>query len=146
MEFLALGADGNGVPVRATITSFGPILLSRIMELNDTQESSLQLVFHFADKNNLELIDLKDLRSVIQFLTSDEGKEPLKELGGLSKATAGVILRELVTLEAQGMERFFGEPEFDTAGSSARPPMGAASSAASSSPPCRPSPWSSPPS
>ena len=115
MEFLALGGDGNGIPVRATITSFGPILLSRVMDLNDTQESSLQLVFHFADKNNLELIDLKDLRAVIQFLTSDEGKDELEELGGLSKATAGVILRELVTLEAQGMEKFFGEPEFDTA-------------------------------
>ncbi len=115
VEFLALGGDGNGIPVRATITSFGPILLSRVMELNDTQESSLQLVFHFADKNNLELIDLKDLRAVIQFLTSDEGKDELEELGGLSKATAGVILRELVTLEAQGMEAFFGEPEFDTA-------------------------------
>jgi DNA helicase HerA-like ATPase len=115
VEFLALGGDGNGIPVRATITSFGPILLSRILELNDTQESSLQLVFHFADKNNLELIDLKDLRAVIQFLTSDEGKDELEELGGLSKATAGVILRELVTLEAQGMEAFFGEPEFDTA-------------------------------
>ncbi|MFJ5958148.1 helicase HerA-like domain-containing protein [Paenarthrobacter sp. NPDC092416] len=115
VEFLCLGGDGNGVPVRATITSFGPILLSRIMDLNDTQESSLQLVFHFADKNNLELIDLKDLRAVIQFLTSDEGKDELENLGGLSKATAGVILRELVTLEAQGMERFFGEPEFDTA-------------------------------
>ncbi|APX02266.1 helicase HerA-like domain-containing protein [Arthrobacter sp. QXT-31] len=115
VEFLALGGDGDGIPVRATVTSFGPILLSRILELNDTQESSLQLVFHFADKNNLELVDLKDLRSVIQFLTSDEGKEALQELGGLSKATAGVILRELVALEAQGMERFFGEPEFDTA-------------------------------
>lgn len=115
VEFLALGGDGNGIPVRATITSFGPILLSRIMELNDTQESSLQLVFHFADKNNLELVDLKDLRAVIQYLTSDEGKAALQELGGLSKATAGVILRELVTLEAQGLERFFGEPEFDTA-------------------------------
>ncbi len=115
VEFLALGGDGNGIPVRATITSFGPILLSRIMELNDTQESSLQLIFHFADKNNLELIDLKDLRAVIQFLTSDEGKEKLTELGGLSKATAGVILRELITLEAHGMEKFFGEPEFDTA-------------------------------
>ncbi|MDQ0078838.1 helicase HerA-like domain-containing protein [Arthrobacter oryzae] len=115
VEFLALGGDGNGIPVRATITSFGPILLSRVMELNDTQESSLQLVFHFADKNNLELVDLKDLRAVIQFLTSDEGKDELEELGGLSKATAGVILRELVTLEAQGMEAFFGEPEFDTA-------------------------------
>ena len=115
MEFLALGGDGNGIPVRATITSFGPILLSRIMELNDTQESSLQLVFHFADKNDLELIDLKDLRAVIQFLTSAEGKDELEELGGLSKSTAGVILRELITLEAQGMEKFFGEPEFDTA-------------------------------
>ena len=115
VEFLALGGDGNGIPVRATITSFGPILLSRVMELNETQESSLQLVFHFADKNNLELIDLKDLRAVIQFLTSDEGKDELEELGGLSKATAGVILRELITLDAQGMEKFFGEPEFDTA-------------------------------
>ncbi|UZX04998.1 DUF853 family protein [Arthrobacter sp. CDRTa11] len=115
VEFLALGGDGNGIPVRATVTSFGPILLSRVMELNDTQESSLQLVFHFADKKNLELIDLKDLRSVIQFLTSAEGKDELEELGGLSKATAGVILRELVNLEAQGLEKFFGEPEFDTA-------------------------------
>jgi DNA helicase HerA-like ATPase len=115
VEFLALGGDGNGIPVRATVSSFGPILLSRIMELNDTQESSLQLVFYFADKNGLELIDLKDLRAVIQFLTSDEGKEQLDELGGLSKATAGVILRELVNLEAQGLEKFFGEPEFDTA-------------------------------
>ena len=115
VEFLALGGDGIGIPVRATITSFGPILLSRVMDLNETQESSLQLVFHFADKNNLELIDLKDLRAVIQFLTSAEGKDELEELGGLSKATAGVILRELITLEAQGMEKFFGEPEFDTA-------------------------------
>jgi DNA helicase HerA-like ATPase len=115
VEFLALGGDGKGIPVRATITSFGPILLSRVMDLNETQESSLQLVFHFADKNNLELIDLKDLRAVIQFLTSAEGKDELEELGGLSKATAGVILRELITLEAQGMEKFFGEPEFATA-------------------------------
>ena len=115
VEFLALGGEGHGVPVRATITSFGPILLSRVMELNETQESSLQLVFHFADKNQLELVDLKDLRAVIQFLTSDEGKPALAELGGLSRATAGVILRELVALEAAGMEKFFGEPEFDTA-------------------------------
>ncbi|MCA4134992.1 helicase HerA-like domain-containing protein [Arthrobacter sp. M4] len=115
VEFLCLGGDGNGIPIRATITSFGPILLSRILELNETQESSLQLIFHFADKNDLELVDLKDLRAVIQFLISDEGKSQLTELGGLSKATAGVILRELVTLEAQGMEKFFGEPEFDTA-------------------------------
>ena len=124
VEFLSLGGDGNGVPVRATITSFGPILLSRVLELNDTQESSLQLIFHFADKENLELVDLKDLRAVIQFLTSEEGKPELQELGGLSKATAGVILRELVQLEAQGMERFFGEPEFDTAELLRRAPDG----------------------
>ncbi|MGY5319131.1 helicase HerA-like domain-containing protein [Neomicrococcus lactis] len=115
VEYFALGGDGNGIPVRATITSFGPILLARILELNETQESSLQLIFHYADKKGLELIDLKDLRAVISHLTSDEGKDELKDLGGLSKATAGVILRELITLEAQGMEKFFGEPEFNTA-------------------------------
>ncbi|GHG57862.1 ATPase [Sinomonas cellulolyticus] len=115
VEYLALGGEGTGVPVRASITSFGPILLSRVMELNETQESSLQLIFHFADTRQLELVDLKDLRAVIQFLVSDEGKAELEQLGGLSKATAGVILRELVGLEAAGMEKFFGEPEFDTA-------------------------------
>lgn len=115
VEYFALGGDGNGIPVRATITSFGPILLSRILELNETQESSLQLIFHYADQKGLELIDLKDLRAVITHLTSDEGKDELKDLGGLSKATAGVILRELITLESQGMDKFFGEPEFDTA-------------------------------
>lgn len=115
VEFLALGGAGNGVPVRATITSFGPILLSRVMDLNETQESSLQLIFHYADTKGLELFDLKDLRAVITYLTSDEGKADLTELGGLSKATAGVILRNLITLDAQGMSDFFGMPEFDTA-------------------------------
>ena len=114
-EFLALGGLGSGVPVRATMTSFGPILLSKVLGLNDTQESSLGLVFHFADKAGLPLLDLKDLRAVISHLTSDEGKDDLKELGGLSSATAGVILRELIGLEDQGGDVFFGEPEFDTA-------------------------------
>jgi DNA helicase HerA-like ATPase len=72
-------------------------------------------VFHFADKAGLPMLDLTDLRAVVQFLTSDEGKEELKELGGLSRATAGVILRELVAFEDQGADAFFGEPEFDTA-------------------------------
>lgn len=114
VEYFSLGGDGVGIPIRATISSFGPLLLSRIMELNETQESCLQLIFHYADTKDLELYDLKDLRSVIQFLTSDAGKSELENLGGVSKATAGVILRELVTLEAQGMDGFFGEPEFDT--------------------------------
>jgi Bacterial protein of unknown function (DUF853) len=115
VEFLALGGIGVGIPVRATITSFGPILLSKVLGLNETQESSLGLVFHFADKAGLPLLDLKDLRAVIQYLVSTEGKAALEELGGLSKATAGVILRELIALADQGGDVFFGEPEFDTA-------------------------------
>jgi len=113
-EFLSLGGLGQGIPVRATITSFGPTLLSKVLGLNDTQESSLGLVFHYADKNGLALLDIKDLREVVSFLTSDEGKADLKSLGGLSSATAGVILRELVAFSDQGADAFFGEPEFDT--------------------------------
>jgi len=114
-EFFALGGQGKGIPLRATITSFGPTLLSKVLALNDVQESSLGLVFHFADKAGLPMLDLKDLRAVVQFLVSDEGEEALKGLGGLSPATAGVILRELIAFEDQGADEFFGEPEFDTA-------------------------------
>jgi DNA helicase HerA-like ATPase len=113
-EFLTLGGLGVGIPVRATITSFGPVLLSKVLGLNETQESSLGLVFHFADKAGLPLLDLRDLRAVIGHLVSDEGKPDLKGLGGLSSTTAGVILRELIGLEDQGGDVFFGEPEFDT--------------------------------
>ena len=69
----------------------------------------------FADQNRLPLLDLKDLRAVIQHLAGDDGKEALASLGGLSKQTAGVLLRQLLTFEAQGAEPFFGEPEFNTA-------------------------------
>lgn len=111
VEFLSLGTTGSGVPVRATITSFGPILLSKVLGLNQTQESTLGLIFHWADQKGLPLLDLKDLRSVIQYLTSDEGKPELKSLGAVSSTTAGVILRALVNLEADGGDTFFGEPE-----------------------------------
>ncbi|PRC44865.1 ATPase, partial [Mycobacterium sp. ITM-2017-0098] len=115
VEFLSLGTDGIGVPVRATITSFGPILLSKVLGLNQTQESTLGLIFHWADQQGLPLLDLKDLRSVIQFLTGDEGKPQLKALGAVSTTTAGVILRALVNLEAEGADTFFGEPELEPA-------------------------------
>ncbi|GGW52085.1 ATPase [Streptomyces lucensis JCM 4490] len=115
-EFFALGGLGHGIPVRATVTSFGPVLLSKVLRLNPTQEQSLGLIFHYADTKGLELVDLKDLRAVVTFLTSAEGKTELKGIGGLSAATAGVILRSLTAFEAQGMTDFFGEPEFDTAG------------------------------
>ena len=114
VEFLSLGTDGIGIPVRATITAFGPILLSKVLGLNKTQESTLGLVFHWADSNGLALLDLKDLRAVIAHLTSDEGKADLKGIGGVSTATAGVILRALVNLEADGGDTFFGEPELET--------------------------------
>ncbi|MGC3995617.1 MAG: DUF853 family protein [Propionicimonas sp.] len=113
-EFYALGGQGTGVPLRATVSSFGPILLSKVLGLNETQESSLGLVFHYADTQGLPLLDLADLKEVLQYLTSDDGKAELKEIGGLSAATAGVILRSLVTLQTQGADEFFGEPEFDT--------------------------------
>jgi len=115
VDFLALGGVGSGAPLRATMTSFGPTLLAKVLSCNSTQESSLGLIFHYADSAGLPLLDLKDLRAVIQYLTSDDGKADLKNLGGLSSATAGVILRQLITLETQGGEVFFGEPEFDTA-------------------------------
>ena len=114
-EFLSLGGLGNGIPIRATITSFGPTLLAKVLGLNETQESSLGLVFHFADSRGLALLDIKDLRAVIAYLTSDDGKKDLKGLGGLSTATAGVILRNLIAFSDQGADVFFGEPEFDTA-------------------------------
>jgi DNA helicase HerA-like ATPase len=113
VEFLALGGIGTGVPVRATLTSFGPLLLSKVLDLNDTQESSLGLVFHYADSAGLPLLDLKDLRAVISWLTSDAGKPELAALGGLSRATAGVILRDLIALDDLGGDVFFGEPEWD---------------------------------
>ncbi|MFG3168024.1 helicase HerA-like domain-containing protein [Streptomyces sp. NPDC048200] len=113
-EFYALGGLGHGIPLRATVTSFGPVLLSKVLQLNQTQEQSLGLIFHYADQKGLELVDLKDLRAVVAFLTSDEGKQELKGIGGLSTATAGVILRSLTAFEAHGMSPFFGEPEFDT--------------------------------
>ena len=101
----------SGTPIRTTVTEFGPILLSRVLGLNDTQTSALQLVFHWADTQGL---DLKDLRAVVDYLTgSDAGKKELKTIGGVSAASAGVILREIAALEAAGGEAFFGEPALD---------------------------------
>ncbi|MFD9036528.1 helicase HerA-like domain-containing protein [Streptomyces sp. NPDC059567] len=114
-EFYGLGGIGPGIPVRATVTSFGPVLLSKVLQLNQTQEQSLGLIFHYADSKGLELVDLKDLRAVVAFLVSDTGKPELKGIGGLSTVTAGVILRSITAFEQQGAGGFFGEPEFDTA-------------------------------
>ncbi|MDH2412643.1 helicase HerA-like domain-containing protein [Nocardioides sp. CER19] len=114
VQYYALGGVGSGIPVRVTVETFGSTLLAKVLELNDTQESSLGLVFHYARNAQLPLLDLADLRAVLQYLTSAEGKADLTGLGGLSSATVGVILRELIAFEDQGADAFFGEPAFDS--------------------------------
>src|SRR4249919_1335257 len=111
VEYLSLGGIGPGVPVRATVSDFGPLLLAKVLGANDTQEQSLSLVFHYADEKGLPLLDLSDLRALLTFLDSKEGEAELKGIGGLSSATVGVLLRSLVALEDGGGNEFFGEPQ-----------------------------------
>jgi len=112
VEFLSLSGK-LGAQVRATIHSFGPVLLGKVMDLNDTQTSILSMVFKYCDDNRLPLLDLADLRTSVQFLSSADGKPILAQYGGMSPASVGVLLRSLVTLEQEGAGPFFGEPEFD---------------------------------
>ncbi len=115
VEYLALGGIGPGVPVRATVSDFGPQLLAKILDANETQEQSLGLVFRYADEQQLPLLDLSDLRALLSFLQSAEGKAELSAIGGLSSATVGVLLRSLVDLEDGGGNELYGEPQFDVA-------------------------------
>ena len=112
VEFVSL-TGALGVQLRATVSSFGPLLLGKVLSLNDTQTSVLTMVFKYADDNQLPLLDFHDLRAVLQFLGSEDGKAALAQYGGMSSASVGVLLRKMVELESQGAERFFGEPEFD---------------------------------
>ena len=111
-EFLSLSGQ-LGAQVRATVHSFGPLLLGKVLDLNETQTSILTLIFKYCDDNSLPLLDLKDLASTLKFLSSDDGKPILADYGGMSPASVGVLLRSLVVLEQQGADVFFGEPEFD---------------------------------
>src|SRR3954468_21651947 len=115
IEFLSLGGIGPGVPVRATVSDFGPQLLAKVLGANETQESSLALVFHYADTKALPLLDLADLRALLQFLDSDAGKPELEGIGGLSSQTVGVLLRSLLGLETGGGTELFGEPQLEIA-------------------------------
>src|SRR3954468_11975467 len=115
VEYLALGGIGPGAPVRATVSDFGPQLLGKVLDSNATQEQSLGLVFRYADTKQLPLLDLSDLRALLTFLSSDQGKAELEGLGGVSSATVGVLLRSLVVLEDGGGAELFGEPQFDIA-------------------------------
>ncbi len=112
VELLSL-SGAIGAQVRATVHSFGPLLLGKVLDLNETQTSILSLVFKYCDDNNLPLLDLKDLEATLKFLASDEGKPILADYGGMSPASVGVLLRSLVVLEQEGADTFFGEPEFE---------------------------------
>lgn len=111
VEFLSLTGK-LGAQLRATVSSFGPLLLAKVLGLNETQRSVLAMVFEYCDDKGLALLDFADLRAVLQHLSGD-GAAELKDYGGMSKQTVGVLLREMIELEQQGAEAFFGEPEFD---------------------------------
>ena len=114
VEFLSLSGK-LGAQVRASVHSFGPLLLGKVLDLNETQTSILSLVFKYCDDKSLPLLDLDDLSTTLKFLASDEGKPILAEYGGMSQASVGVLLRALVVLEQEGADVFFGEPSFDVA-------------------------------
>ena len=112
VEFLSLSGK-LGAQVRASVHSFGPLLLGKVLDLNETQTSILALIFKYCDDNDLPLLDLKDLATTLKFLSSDEGKPILADYGGMSAASVGVLLRSIVVLEQEGADVFFGEPEFE---------------------------------
>ena len=102
----------NGHPVRATVSEMGPLLLGRLLDLNDTQAGVLNMVFKIADDNGLLLLDLKDLRAMLQHV-ADHAADYKTQYGNVSAASAGAIQRNLLALESQGAEKFFGEPALD---------------------------------
>lgn len=114
VELMSISGE-KGVKLRATVTEFGPVLLSKILELNDTQSSIMSIVFKYSDDKGLPLIDLQDLKKVLQYVTDNpQGKKELIDnYGSISPASLGAILRAIVALEQQGATEFFGEPSFD---------------------------------
>ena len=112
VEVLSL-SDQEGVRLRATVSEFGPILLSRILDLTETQSGIVAVIFKYCDDNKMPLLDLKDFKKVLQYAT-DEGKEEFKEqYGRISSSSTGAILRKIVELEQQGADLFFGETSFE---------------------------------
>lgn len=112
VELLSISGK-NGLQMRATVSEFGPVLFSKILELNDTQSGLISVLFKYCDDNKIPLLDLKDLKRVINF-SLNEGKKELEELyGRISNSSAGTILRKIVELEQQGADLFFGETSFD---------------------------------
>jgi uncharacterized protein len=113
VELLTLTKNKPGVRLRATVSEFGPVLLSKILELNDTQGGFVALIFKYCDDNKLPLLDLKDFIKVLQYI-SDEGKAEIeKAYGKISTTSTGTILRKVIELQQQGADDFFGEKSFE---------------------------------
>jgi len=112
VELLSISKQ-EGVRLRATVSEFGPVLLSRILDLNDTQGGVLSVIFKFCDDRKMPLLDIKDLKKVIQYVTEEGKSEMDREYGKISPASTGIILRKLIELEQQDAELFFGEKSFD---------------------------------
>jgi DNA helicase HerA-like ATPase len=112
VELMTLSQQ-DGVRLRATVSEFGPVLLARILDLNDTQEGVLAVIFKYCDDNKLALLDLKDLKAVLKYVTEEGKQEIEKDYGKISTATTGIIMRKIIELEQQGAELFFGELSFD---------------------------------
>jgi DNA helicase HerA-like ATPase len=114
VELLTI-SEQNGVRLRATVSEFGPVLFSKILELNDTQSGIVSLIFKYCDDNQLPLLDLKDFKKVLQYVTN-EGKDEIEsEYGKISTASTGTILRKIIELEQQQADLFFGEKSFEVA-------------------------------
>lgn len=111
-ELLSISNE-PGAKLRATVIEFGPVLFSKILELNDTQSGVVSLVFKYADDNGLPLLDLKDFKKTLQFLTNEGKIEIEKEYGRISTASTSTIIRKIIEIEQQGAERFFGEKSFE---------------------------------
>ena len=112
VEFLTL-SDEPGARLRATVTEFGPVLFSKILGLNDTQSGIVAVVFKYCDDRNIPLIDLKDFKKTLQYVSKDGKEEVEADYGRMSSASVGAILRRIIELESQGAERFFGERSFE---------------------------------
>ncbi len=112
IEVLTL-SEQNGTRLRATVSEFGPVLLSKILDLTETQSGILAIIFKYCDDNKLPLLDIKDFKKILQFVTQ-EGKEEIQaEYGRISTASTGAILRKIIEIEQQGGNLFFGEKSFD---------------------------------
>src|SRR5690606_31394565 len=103
-----------GAPMRLTVEDFGPVMLSRILDLNDTQSGVLSVLFKYAQDNSLPLVDFDDLKKLLSYLADGPGATEIKEdYGKISSASSGAILRKIVAIEQQGVAHIFGEKEFD---------------------------------